>query len=85
MSHVIQLPDDVYEAIRDYAAQREETPETTIRRWAESLREQPSQAQSDQSAESAYDPADDPLAAFLGTGALMEPDAIRRHDDVFAE
>lgn len=85
MNHVIQLPDDVYQAIKDYAAQHAETPETAIRHWAESLRQQTPEDQLEPSADITYDPADDPLAEFLGKGELTEPDAILRHDEVIAE
>lgn len=85
MSHVIQLSDDVYEAISRYAAQRDETPEIAIRVWAESLRQHTSQTQPEQAAEIAYNPADDPLAEFLGKGEVIEPNAILRLDEAIAE
>jgi len=31
-----------------------------------------------------YNPADDPLAEFLGAGELTSPDVIRCHDEAIA-
>jgi hypothetical protein len=85
MSHVIQLPDDVYQTLEAYAAQRGQTPEAVVLSWARALREQLAQSLVTDMSSFVYDPADDPLATFLGTGELIAPDAIRRHDEAIAE
>ena len=81
MSHAVYLPDDVYRTIEAYAAKHGQKPEEVIQTWALALREQaeptPDTFQ--------YDPAEDPLAEFLGTGELISPDAIRKHDEAIAE
>lgn len=84
MSHTITIPDELYHAIEEYAARRGETAESAILAWAESLHavSEPGTAEE---LDSAYDPADDPLAAFLGKGELTSPDAIRRHDEAIAD
>lgn len=76
MSRVLELPDDVYTQIEVYAANHGQTPAEVVREWA---------ATNANADGVVYNPADDPLAAFLGTGELIEPDAIRRHDEVIAE
>ncbi len=85
MSHAVVIPDDLYRAIEDYAARRGESAEETILAWARSLLEQAEQASAEEDEASVYDPADDPLAAFLGQGVLTSPDAIRRHDEAIAQ
>lgn len=87
MSHVIALPDDIYQAIAAYAAQSGQSPEAFILAWAAEIKEKvnafpgfkPSEL------EPTYDPKDDPLAEFLGIGEITSPDAIDRHDEAFAE
>lgn len=37
MSHAIELPDEVYDAIKRYAARQGETPEVAINRWVREL------------------------------------------------
>ena len=85
MSHAVMIPDELYRAIEEYAARRGETAEAAIRTWAESLYTQNHVDEADENGNYVYDPADDPLAAFLGKGELTSPDAIRRHDDDIAE
>ncbi|HEU5440135.1 MAG TPA: hypothetical protein VFU88_12675 [Ktedonobacterales bacterium] len=80
MTHTLSLPDEVYQRIKAYAAARGQTAEEAVAAWAASIA-QPSQ----EPAEAAYNPADDPLAEFLGMGELTDPEAIRRHDEVFAD
>jgi hypothetical protein len=88
MSHTIELPDELYRAIERYAAQRGETAESFILAWAESLATTSPPPLPEQTPEEmsgyVYDPAEDPLAEFLGTGELSASDAIRRHDEAIA-
>ncbi|WIG59256.1 MAG: hypothetical protein OJF49_002003 [Ktedonobacterales bacterium] len=81
MSHAIYLPDNVYQTIKVYAAKHGQKPEEFIQAWALALREQAEPAPETFH----YDPAEDPLAEFLGTGELTSPDAIRKHDEAIAE
>lgn len=86
MSHMIELPDDAYQMIEAYAARQGQTPEAVIRAWAAALRDQVAETPPDTDTSGfIYDPADDPLAEFLGIGELTMPEAIRRHDEAFAE
>ncbi len=78
MSHAVLIPDELYRAIEAYAARRGESIEAAILAWAESPREQRAPVEDNDA--NAYNPADDPLAAFLGRGELTSPDAIRRHE-----
>lgn len=80
MSHTLSLPDEVYQLIKDYAAVRGQSAEEVVAAWASSIA-----GQAWEPAEAVYDPADDPLAEFLGVGELTDPEAIRHHDAVFAE
>ena len=82
MSHVFSLPDEAYERIEAYAARHGQTVEELIVVWAQALdRESPTQVTP---GTAVYDPADDPLADFLGKGELTSPDAIQRHDEAIA-
>lgn len=81
MSKVLELPDDIYRKIETYAAHYGQTAEEAIRMWADMLESQAGGG----AKQFVYNPADDPLAEFLGTGELIEPDAIRRHDEVIAD
>lgn len=48
MSHTVELPDTIYEAIERYARQRGETPEMVIVAWGRSIQEQVEQSKTDQ-------------------------------------
>ena len=70
MSQALQIPDEVYEAIKEYAAQRGQTPEEAVVSWATSLR---------QPAESGKDtqPDEDPMIALMrANGHLVDPAAV---------
>lgn len=82
MSHTIQLPDEVYEAIAAYASRHSQTAEEAISAWAANVSRQP---RTEVIEGYIYDPAEDSLAEFLGKGELTDPTAIRRHDEVIAE
>jgi hypothetical protein len=83
MNHAVLIPNELYRAIEEYAARRGESAEAAILVWAESLRGE--RAPGEKNDADVYNPADDPLAAFLGRGELPSPDAIRRHDDAIAQ
>lgn len=85
MSHTITIPDELYRAIEVYAARRGETAEAAILAWAGGLPNHQDEARPEDVDGYVYDPAQDPLAAFLGRGELTHPDAIRRHDEVIAD
>jgi hypothetical protein len=87
MSHAVMIPDDLYRVIEAYAAGRGESAEAVILAWARGLgeqHEQRGQAPVEEDDTFVYNPADDPLAAFLGKGELTSADAIRRHDEAVA-
>ncbi len=84
MSHTIELPDELYRTIEHYAAQRGETAEAVILHWAQTLTNPSAQPLPEDMTGYVYDPAEDPLAEFLGAGELTAPDAIRRHDEAIA-
>lgn len=83
MSRTIELPDEAFRAIERYVAQRGETPEAVIIAFAQSVVVRVSASVVEDISGYVYDPADDPLAEFLGTVELTQPDAVRRHDEVF--
>ncbi|MBF6591702.1 MAG: hypothetical protein IVW57_14420 [Ktedonobacterales bacterium] len=68
MSHTIQLPDEVYEAIAAYAAQHGQTPETAIQAWATTIRatlvEGAPTTSQDATTDPVNHPAYDPWAGF---------------------
>ncbi len=83
MGHTIELPDDLYRAIERYAAQRGETAEAVIIALAQGVAARASAPTVEDISGYIYNPAEDPLAEFLGTVELTQPDAVRRHDEVF--
>jgi hypothetical protein len=85
MSHVFQVPDDIYTEIAAYAAQRGQTPDALLMALVtggvELLKrvESPASTQSSQ-----YDPARDPLAPFIGAFDSGEDAGwIEQHDTFF--
>ncbi len=87
MSYSIQLPDEVYEAIKTYASQRGETPETLIRAWAATLHEQVAEQTMvgpKKGANGIDNPTYDPWADFRGSTTALSPDSIERHDAYLA-
>ena len=87
MSHVFQVPDDIYAEIAAYAAQRGQTPDAVLMELVTDGVEQLKQVDSPTSVNVApYDAAHDPLAPFIGTFDSGDEDHgwIERHDEYFA-
>jgi hypothetical protein len=88
MSHVIELPDDLYRAIERYAAEHGETAEAVIIALAQSVAAQagPAKPTGEQPAENGIDdPTRDPWAGFRGITTMLSPDSLERHDAYLAE
>ena len=69
MSHALQIPDEVYQAIKEYAATRGQTPEEAVAAWATSLR--PAASGKD------TQPVEDPMIAVMrANGHLVDPAAF---------
>jgi hypothetical protein len=89
MSHAVLIPDELYRAIEAYAARRGESAEAAILAWAESLREQRSEATGETVPTEASgridDPQHDPWAGFRGIAEARSADSIDRHDAYLAE
>lgn len=85
MSHVFQIPDDLYSEVAAYAAQRGQTPNALlialVMGGVELLKQVESPTRKAQ-----YDPQHDPLAPFIGAfdSGDHEPGWIERHDVYFA-
>ena len=85
MSHVFQVPDDIYAEIATYAAQRGQTPDALLIELVTEGVEELKQVKSTASIEAHYDPAYDPLAPFIGAfdSGGDDPGWIERHDEYF--
>lgn len=81
MTHALQLPDEVYAQLEAYAASRGVTAQDVVAAWVNQTHGSSAPAELPYG----YDPANDPLAEFLGTGELKDPLAIQRHDEAFAD
>ncbi len=81
MSHIVEVPDELYRKIERYAAERNQDPESLIASWAaEAMRRtetpQPIEAPiSDGSLAS-----DEPLALLAGIVSVPDADAGDHHD-----
>lgn len=87
MSHVFQLPDEIYSEIAAYAAQRGQTPDALLIALVTGGVELLKQVESAAPVHKVpYDPAHDPLAPFIGAFDSGGDDAgwIERHDAYFA-
>lgn len=89
MSHVFRLPDDIYSEIANYAEQHGQTPDAfliaLVKEGVEQLKHTDKMA-AIRKVNSNYDPADDPLAPFIGAlnSGADDPGWIERHDEYFA-
>src|SRR5438094_10361383 len=86
MSHVFQVPDDIYTEIAAYAAQRGQTPDDILIALLTGSVELLKRVEATPSVpEVAYDPVHDPLAPFIGAFDSGGDDGwIERHDVYFA-
>ena len=84
MSQALQIPDEVYQAIQEYAAIRGQTPEEAVAAWVSSLTPQ-ADANSPDADRLIDDPNHDPWPGFRGTATALSPDSIDRHDAYLAE
>ena len=95
MSHVFQIPDDLYIKLAIYAAQRNQTPETLFLTWVREVTQKQEEAitsgtvgpknvnQSEQT-----QPKEDvqsPLLQIAGMFAINEPRWADKHDHSLAE
>ena len=88
MSHVIELPDNIYHTLKDYATKHGQTPESLVSAWVESIGEQAGDTQNTEqpaSNENAADTSRDPWAGFYGITELLSPDSLDRHDYYLAQ
>ena len=86
MSHVFQVPDEVYNEIATYAAQRGQTPDALLMALVTGGVELLKRVESTvPTHEMQYDPAHDPLAPFIGAfdSGSDDPGWIERHDEYF--
>ena len=81
MSHAIELPDDLYLAVAEYAAQHGLTPEEVIRVWATAA----GQENAIVSPARIDDVAFDPWAGLRSTTELVSADSLDRHDTYLAQ
>ena len=86
MSHQFSIPDDIYKEIATHAAQHGQTPDallvSLLTEGVELLkqRDTPTSLRAIR-----YNPADDPLAPFIGMFDSGDDDIgwIERHDEIF--
>jgi hypothetical protein len=86
MSHIFQVPDDIYGEIVTYAAKRGLTPENLLMTLLEEGVDQLKQTDSMRAIQKVpYDPAHDPLAPFIGRYEIDTEDFdwIDQHDKYF--
>lgn len=80
MSHVLELPDEVYKQIEAYAARRGQTPADVVREWAAAN----AGTESMPGEQRVGNPAYDPWAGFRGISQALSPDSVDRHDEYLA-
>jgi hypothetical protein len=86
MSHIVQVPDDIYREIATYAAKRGQTPDALLMSLLEEGVDQLKQTDAMAAIRNVpYDPAHDPLAPFIGRFEedCDDFDWIDRHDEYF--
>jgi hypothetical protein len=88
MGHTLEIPDETYQELMHLAAERGQTPVQVLQQWVKEIQ----QASSQQPAipthgtmNGQYDPAQDPLAPFLGAFEATAPDVVHRHDHYLGE
>ena len=92
MSHVFQIPDDLYEKLAAYAAQQEQTPETLILAWVSEItrRLEASQPSDDDHMNQANrvertvrekELSESPLFQIAGIFAIGDPGWADKHDE----
>ncbi len=90
MSHIFQVPDEIYAEIAASAAQRGQSPDalliSLVKEAVELLKQKNSTTPSAPLHEASYDPARDLLAPFIGAFDSGGDDLgwIERHDAYFA-
>ncbi|MHB8600428.1 MAG: hypothetical protein ACYDER_26925 [Ktedonobacteraceae bacterium] len=88
MSHVFQIPDDIYTELVTYASQHGQTPDALLMALVKDGVEQLKQTDSMVAIQKvSYNPSTDPLAPFIGAfdSGIDDPGWIERHDEYFAQ
>ncbi len=99
MSHVFQLPDNLYTKLATYAAQHNQTPETLFLAWVSEVADKQEESMTSNSPESeSVDQAStkeqdkleeeffhSPLFQIAGMFAINEPSWADKHDEYLAE
>lgn len=88
MSHVFQIPDDIYTELVTYASQHGQTPDALLMALVKEGVEQLKQTDSMVAIQKvSYNPSTDPLAPFIGAfdSGSDDPGWIERHDEYFAQ
>jgi hypothetical protein len=96
MSHVFQIPDDLYEKLAAYAAQREQTPETLLLAWVSEIMrrleasktsdyDHMNQANRVERTVREKELSESPLFQIAGIFAIGDPGWADRHDEYLAE
>ena len=86
MSHVFQIPDDIYTELVAYASQHGQTPDALLMALVKEGVEQLKQTDSMVAIQKvSYNPSTDPLAPFIGAfdSGIDDPGWIERHNIVF--
>ena len=81
MSHIFQLPDELYERLQAYAARRGKTVDELLLAYAEEIARQPEGSESGTQSVSEVDP----LAPFIGAFKFGVGDLAEHHDRYLAQ
>lgn len=95
MSHVFQIPDDLYTKLAMYAAQRNQTPENLFLAWVREVAQKQEESVTSGTLEpkNVHQPEQDqherdlqsPLFQIAGMFAINEPGWADKHDQYLAE
>jgi hypothetical protein len=85
MSHVFQIPDDLYTKLATYAAQHNQTPETLFLAWAREVTQKQEKAITSGTSGPKEEDVQRPLFQIAGMFALNEPGWADKHDHYLAE
>ncbi len=95
MSHVFQIPDDLYTELVTYASQRNQTPEALFLAWARGVTQKQEESMTSGTSEpknvnqpehgQREEDVQSPLFQIAGMFAINEPGWADKHDQYLAE
>lgn len=83
MTHTLELPEEIYQALTEEAARRGQSPQALIQAWVATLHaETTTPAAKDE--QRVNNPQFDPWAGFRNATTALSPDSLDRHDEYLA-